>query len=181
MPDSIEEPLARHIREEDWRQLAAFACSTGAWYEEDVQAYIRNDLRAAVAWRVEHLGTSVLVLASAADPSQILAVGSHEIDDQRTADGAAVEGNMLIAGAVRVDFQGVQVCVPSFDEDGRPVSIGRYLMQALIDDLPENAGAVRTVVARENARSLKLCDRIGLRDELDDKDLRYVQRLGRLT
>ena len=181
LPDSIGEPLARRIRETDWQQLDAFTCSTGAWYEDDVQAYIRNDLRASWEWRAKHLGTSVLVLASAIEPARILAVGSHEIDDQRTAGGAVVEGSRLIVGAVRTEFQGFRVDVPSFDEDRHPVSVGRYLMQALIDDLPETAGVARAVIARENHRSLRLCDRVGLGVELDDKDRRYVQRLGRLA
>jgi hypothetical protein len=37
---------------------------------------------------------------------------------------------------------------------------------------------VRAVVAHENDRALKLCDRIGLIHERADADLRFVQRLG---
>jgi RimJ/RimL family protein N-acetyltransferase len=40
---------------------------------------------------------------------------------------------------------------------------------------------VRAVVARENTRSLRLCARIGLTDERDDPDERFVQRLGRMA
>jgi RimJ/RimL family protein N-acetyltransferase len=61
------------------------------------------------------------------------------------------------------------------------VSVGRLLTETLIGDLPERPGAVRAVVAADNVRSLRLCERIGLREERRDTDRRFVQRLGRLT
>jgi RimJ/RimL family protein N-acetyltransferase len=63
------------------------------------------------------------------------------------------------------------------------VTLGRYLLEVLLSDIAERERApiVRAVVARENARSLRLCARIGLTDERDDPDERFVQRLGRIA
>jgi len=180
VPDPIAEPQARRLRPGDWQRLKSFACSTGVWYEEDVERFVRTRLRGHYEWRKSHTDISVFVLAAAGDPWEILAVGAHELDPQITADGQPLEGSYLIVGAVRRDLQGREVDVEPF-EDGRPVSVGRLLMETLIDDLPERPGAVRAVVARDNARSLRLCERIGLREERPDADHRFVQRLGRLA
>jgi hypothetical protein len=69
------------------------------------------------------------------------------------------------------------------DEDGRPVTLGRYLLEVLLSDISERQRVpiVRAVVARENARSVRLCARIGLTDGRDDPDARFVQRLGRIA
>jgi hypothetical protein len=159
--------------------LRSFVCSTGAWYEDDVERFVQKRLRGHCEWRKAHADISVIVLAAAEDLDDILAVGAHELDPQVTEDGQHLEGTYLIVAAVRRDLQGREVDVESF-EDGRPVSVGRLLMESLIDDLPERPGVVRAVVARDNARSLRLCGRIGLRDERPDADHRFVQRFGRL-
>jgi hypothetical protein len=119
------------------------------------------------------------VLAATDDPDDILAVGAHELDDQVTDDGQYLEGSYLIVGGVRRDVQGRELNVEPF-ADGRLVTAGRLLMETLIDDLPERPGAVRAVVARDNLRGLRLCERICLLDERPDTDDRFVQRLGRL-
>ncbi len=168
------------MRPGDWQRLKSFACSTGAWYEEDVERFVQTRLRGHYEWRRARTDISVVVLVAAGDPRDILAVGAHELDHQITDDGQPLEGSYLIVGAVRRDLQGREVDVEPF-EDGRSVSVGRLLMETLIDDLPERPGAVRAVVARDNARSLRLCERIGLREERPDTDHRFVQRLGRLA
>ncbi len=90
-----------------------------------------------------------------------------------------VQGSYLIVAAVRLDLQGALLDIEPF-EDGRPVTLGRLLMQTIIDDLPDRPGLVHAIVARDNARSLKLCDRIGLVDERPDTHAQFVHRLGRL-
>ena len=61
-------------------------------------------------------------------------------------------------------------------------TLGRYLMEVILSDISQRDRApyIRAVVARENTRSLKLCSRIGLTEERDDRDARFVQRLGHL-
>ncbi len=117
-----------------------------------------------------------MILADPAEPSEIFAVGAHELDDQK-ADGEEIEGSYLIVGAVRVDLQGTSVNTEPFS-DGQPVTLGRLLTETMIDDLPARPGAIRAVVAHENERALRLCDRIGLIHEQADTDPRFLQRLG---
>jgi hypothetical protein len=168
------------VRPGDWHRLTSFACSTGAWYEDDVERFVQRRLRGHYESRKTHIDISVIVLATANDPDDILAVGAHELDDQVTDDGLYLEGSYLIVGAVGRDVQGRELDVEPFD-DGRPVTVGLLLMETLIDDLPERPGAVRAVVARDNARGLRLCERVGLLKERPDADDRFVQRLGRLA
>ena len=95
----------------------------------------------------------MLILANTRDPASILAVGAHELDDQRTEDGENIEGSYLIVGAVRADLQGAAIAIAPF-ADGRTVTLGRLLLETILDDLPDRPGAVRAVVdERTNGRS----------------------------
>jgi hypothetical protein len=176
----IAEPQARRVRPGDWDRLRSFACSTGAWYEDEVERFVQTQLRGHYESGKANADVAVIVLAAAGVPGEILAVGAHELDPQVAEDGHHLEGTYLIVAAVRRDLQGREVDMEPF-EDGRPVSVGSLLMEALIDDLPERSGVARAVVAADNARSLRLCERIGLSYERPDADHRFVQRLGRLT
>jgi hypothetical protein len=89
---AIDEPLARRIRPRDWDSIGQFACSKGAWYEADVERFVRTRLRGHVQSREPHLETACVILADPADPAEILAVGAHELDDQK-ADGQDIEGS----------------------------------------------------------------------------------------
>jgi len=168
------------VRPGDWHRLTSFACSTGAWYEDDVEHFVQRRLRGHYESRKAHIDISIIVLVAADDPDDILAVGAHELDDQVSDDGRYLEGSYLIVGAVRRDVQGRKLDVEPF-ADGRPATVGRLLMETLIDDLPDRPGVVRAVVARDNARGQRLCKRIGLLEERPDADDRFVQRLGRLA
>ena len=89
----------------------------------------------------------------------------------------------LECATVRTDLQGAVLTeVDPLDAD-RPVTLGRYILEALLSDIAgrERAPIVRAVVARENTRSLRLCARIGLTDQRDDPDERFVQRIGRMA
>jgi hypothetical protein len=95
-----------------------------------------------------------------------------------------VTSTYLEYAAVRTDLQGAVLTeVEPLDEDGRPVTLGRYLLEVLISDISqrERVPIVRAVVARDNTRSLRLCARIGLTEERDDPHERFVQRLGRIA
>jgi ribosomal protein S18 acetylase RimI-like enzyme len=97
--------------------------------------------------------------------------------------GQVVTSTYLECAAVRTDFQGAVLTEVDPLNDDRPVTLGRYLLEVLLSDIAERerASVVRAVVARENTRSLRLCARIGLTDERDDPDERFVQRLGRIA
>ena len=110
----------------------------------------------------------------------LVAVGSHEPDLIRDG-GQVVTSTYLECAAVRTDLQGAVLSeLEPLDDDGRPVTLGRYLLEVLLSDISERPRGpiVRAVVARENARSLRLRARIGLTDERDDVDERFVQRIG---
>jgi hypothetical protein len=92
-------PAARYLGPADRGLLAGMRCSTGAWFENDVETFIQTTLADYHDWRRAHT--------------------DHAI--------------------------------------------------------------VGAVVARENTRSLRLCSRIGLTDERDDPDERFVQRIGRIV
>jgi hypothetical protein len=65
----------------------------------------------------------------------------------------------LESAAVSADLEGAVLAeVERLDDDGRPVTLGRYLLEVLLSDISERQRVpiVRTVVARENARSLRL-------------------------
>jgi hypothetical protein len=85
---------------------------------------------------------------------------------------------------VSSDLQGeVLVEADPLDDDGGPLTLGRYLLEVLLSDISQRQRApiVRAVVARENTRSLRLCTRIGLTEQRDDPDERFVQRIGHMA
>jgi RimJ/RimL family protein N-acetyltransferase len=57
------------------------------------------------------------------------------------------------------------------------------MSRRLLSDISqrERVPIVRAVVARDNARSLRLCARIGLIEERDGPQERFVQRIGRIA
>jgi hypothetical protein len=73
-----------------------------------------------------------------------------------------VTSTYLESAAVSTDLQGAVLAeVEPLDDDGRPVTLGPYLLEVLLSDISERQRVpiVRAVVARDNARSLRLCAR----------------------
>jgi hypothetical protein len=174
-------PAARYLGVADRDVLAKLRCSTGTWFEDDVEAFVQTRLADYHDWRQPHTGHTIIGLEL--DDVGLIAVGSHEEDFVR--DGhELVKASYLECAAVGLDYQGALLPgVEPLDPDGQPVTVGRYLLEVLLSDIAElePVPVVRSVVARENTRSLRLCDRIGLVDERDDHDERFVQRIGRLA
>jgi hypothetical protein len=174
-------PAARFLALADRDLLAGMRCSTGAWFEDDVETFIRTRLADYHDWRRVHTDHTIVGLEL--DDLGLVAVGSHESDFVRDV-GQVVTSTYLECAAVRTDLQGAVLAeVDPLDDDDRPVTLGRFLLEVLLSDIAgrERAPIVRAVVARENTRSLRLCARIGLTDERDDPDERFVQRLGRIA
>ncbi len=173
-------PAARYLGLADRARLAGFRCSTGAWFEDDVEAFIRDRLVDYHDWRAAHTGHTIIGLELG---DRLVAVGSHEADLIRRR-GEEITGTLLESAAVALDCQGAVLPeVAPLDPDDRAVTLGRYLLETLLSDLAQldRAPILRAVVAKENTRSLRLCDRIGLSDKRADPDPRFVQRLGRLN
>ena len=173
-------PAARYLGVGDRELLAGMPCSTGAWFEDDVETFIRTTLADYHDWRRPHTDHTIVGLELA--DLGLIAVGSHEAEFDRDG-GQVVTSTYLECAAVRTDLQGAVLTAVDPLDDDRPVTLGRYLLEALLSDIAERERApiVRAVVARENMRSLRLCARIGLTDERDDPDERFVQRLGRIA
>jgi len=174
-------PAARYLGVGDRELLAGMRCSVGAWFEDDVETFIQARLADYHDWRRPHTDHAIVGLELA--DHGLVAVGSHESDLLRDS-GELVTSTYLECAAVSADLRGSLLAkVEPLDDDGRPVTLGRYLLEVLLSDISERRRVpiVRAVVARENARSLRLCTRIGLTDERDDRDERFVQRIGRMV
>ena len=155
-------------------------CSTGAWFEDDVETFIQARLADYHDWRQPHTDHTIIGLELA--DHGLIAVGSHEEEFVRDS-GELVTSTYLECAAVSTNLQGPVLPEVEPLDDGRPVTLGRYLLEVLVSDIfgRQRGPIVRAVVARENARSLRLCARIGLTDERDDVDERFVQRIGRIA
>lgn len=174
-------PAARYLGVGNRELLAGMQCSTGAWFEDDVETFIQTRLADYHDWRQPHTDHTVVGLELV--DHGLIAVGSHEAEFVLDS-GELVTSTYLECAAVSANLQGALLPeVEPFDADGRAVTLGRYLLEVLLSDISERQRApiVRAVVAHENTRSLRLCTRIGLTDERDDPDERFVQRLGRMV
>ena len=175
MPGDLPEPKARSLREADYAALGEFRCSTGAWYEDDVEEMLVAGLRPYLEWRHEEMDTRAILLEDR-QTEEILAVGVHEEADQIDDEGSPITGTYLVLGAVALLAQGKTLDIEPLDEDQKPVTAGRYLLQALLDDIPERRpGLAYAVAAKENERGRRLCKRAGLSVEREDPDPRFVQ------
>jgi hypothetical protein len=129
-------------------------------------------------WRQPH--TEHTIIGLELDDHGLVAVGSHEQD--LLTDGLNVlHGTLLECAAVTLELRGARLPdVDPLDEDGATVTLGRYLIEVMLSDVVDldRLPVARTVVARENRRSLRLCDRVGIRSERPDPDPRFVQRSG---
>jgi hypothetical protein len=174
-------PAARYLGVGDRDLLAEMRCSTGVWFEDEVETFIQTRLADYHDWRRPHTDHTIVGLEL--DDLGLVAVGSHEEEFVRDS-GELVTSTYLESAAVSTDLQGAVLTeVEPLDDDGRPVTLGRYLVEVLLSDISERQRVpiVRAVVARDNARSLRLCARIGLIEERDDTDQRFVQRIGRMA
>jgi hypothetical protein len=170
-------PTARYLGPADRDLLAAFRCSRGSWYENRVEQFIREQLADYHEWRAPHTDHQMIGLEL---PDRgLVAVAAHEEDlvvDGRT----QVTSTYWEIAAVATELQGaVLPQVPAYEPE-RPVTLGRHLAAAALSSIVDTGRhpVVRAVVARENARSLAMCSRVGLLAEREDEDLQYVQRWG---
>lgn len=171
-------PSARALRSTDAELLREFRCSTGPWFENEVEEFIQRRLLPRHEHRREHVDHRAVLLEL--PDLGIVAVCAHEEDFVRY-DGEDRTGSYLEVTAVALDVQGARLPdVEPFEDSDAPPSVGRYLGEVLLADIAgrNRDPYLRGVVARDNERSLRLCTRLGLVDERDDDDERFVQRLG---
>ena len=149
--------------------LARFACSTGPWFEQEVENHIRKD---ALARAERPQDDYRLVLFE--QGAELWAVGAHRLEWLPLTDGSQAPMSHLAALALSVDVQGQTA------PDGR-----RYAdiaLSGLLDDALRHRRerVAFALVALENVRSQRLCRRHGLVFETRAGPLR-VRMTGRFT
>ncbi len=160
--------VLRPAAEGDRAALESFACSRGAWYEQDVERYVRG--RALDdAFRVP--GYALFVAEQGERLLGCMAYMPEMLE---------VEEQHLIAAAR------LHVLAIASTDQGRVLDSGRRLSDALLQTLIAKAtptsieGVLTAVVARENVRSIRLCERNGLSVQIayDARHVRVVRRFG---
>lgn len=143
--------VVREATEEDAEALANFTCSTGLWYEQEVEAFVRrHGLRAA--------GYDRFRLLVAVEGDRLVAtLAHHHPEFLPTADAAHRIATRLHHLAIDIRDQGRRL------PDDRRLSDA--LMQTLVADAIETwtTGVLTAIVAADNDRSLVMCERNGLR------------------
>jgi hypothetical protein len=176
----IPTPAARYLGSDDRDILARFRCSTGEWYEDEVERFVSRHLFDHHQWRKDHTDHRVILLEL--PDTGLVALGSHEADLTRD-DDRDLTSSYIEVGAVSLDYQGaVLTDEEALDNGDKPPTLGRYLFETLLSDIAGTTRdpVLRVVVAKENTRSRRLCDKVGLQREQPDDDERFVQLWGAL-
>lgn len=164
MGDPQSEIQARRANATDVPALRRFRCDRGGWFARDVQRLVRGRVASAVA-----SGDSADVLLFERE-NELVAVAALEIDphDPTTCD--------LHVVAIANDHQGSYVQTPA----GRQPLVKVLLDTALALARDLGATRARTIVARDNARSIRMLVREGFaRVEAFDRDYdEYAARLA---
>ena len=98
-------PAPRLARSSDAASLSSFGCSTGTWYEDEVEQYLQT--RAMDVWRVRgpHLDHRLLLFEQG---HEIVAVAAHEVMDLRAPGGVTLTGTHLTVLALAADTKGAR-------------------------------------------------------------------------
>lgn len=97
----LSTPAARYLGLADREPLAAMRCSTGVWFEDEVETFIRTRLADYHDWRRPHTDHTIIGLPL--PDLGWVAVGSHEQDYVRDV-AEVVTSTYLECAAVRVDL-----------------------------------------------------------------------------
>jgi ribosomal protein S18 acetylase RimI-like enzyme len=150
----------------DDAELAGFRCSTGPWYEHDVESFVRERALARLLNQPEDYR---LLLALEGD--RLLCCMAHEGELLLMPDD-----NTILAA--RLQLLGIAV-----QDQGRRLDGGSRLsdklMSTLIEDALEHVSThvITAIVASDNLRSMALCERHGLRSQIR-YDARHVRLSG---
>jgi hypothetical protein len=155
----------REAGKDDAADLGAFECSTGTWYEDEVQAYVRQ--QALTHARESSESYRLLV---AVERTRLIAVAAHTNDVLIMPDDGTCMAARLQVLAISVTDQGRRLCGGTHLSD--------VLMATLIADAMDHqrTDVMTAIVAGENLRSVALCERNGLCSQT-----RYSSRYLRLT
>lgn len=143
------------LAKRDLDALAAFRCSSGDAWEHLVEQEVQGPLpKRYLAPRFPAFDPRMLLVIRQSD-SEILAIGAHHIEP--TVHEPTISYTEAIA--VALSARGTLV-----ETEGKPISLGHYTFAALVQDMLNRGRAPITFgrVDRRNARSIALCQRIGL-------------------
>jgi hypothetical protein len=98
-------PAARYLGPADRGLLAGMRCSTGVWFEDDVETFIRARLADYDDWRRAHTDHTIVGLEL--DDLGLVGVGSHKAEFIRAGE-QVVTSTYLECAAVRTDVQGTR-------------------------------------------------------------------------
>lgn len=158
--------IVRPARAEDAPTLRAFRCSSGSDFEAEVERFIRDD---ALRWALAP--QSLYRLLVVIEDKRLIGCFAHHPEALVRKDGAILMATRL------------QVLALSLADQGRRLDKGQRLSDAVMDTLIVDALTTRdshvlsAIVARENVRSMALCERHGLRSQIRH-DSRHVRLSG---
>jgi hypothetical protein len=155
--------------EGDADALAAFRCSTGPWYEQEVESFIRRHaLRQALTTPEDY--RLLLVFAG----GRLAGCAAHHLEVLLRDDDGLVTAARLQLLAIGIEDQGRKL-----DNGKRPSDT--VMTTAISDAMATHSVAVITAVtASDNLRSIALCKRHGLRSQVR-YDARHVRLSGHFT
>jgi L-amino acid N-acyltransferase YncA len=160
------EVVVRPPGEGDREAIGSFACSTGPWYEDEVQEYVR-----ARALEDARRVDGYVFLVAEEDERLIgcMAYMPEALEYE--------ERHMILVMRLHV------LAIATGDQ-GRVLENGRRLSDALMQTLIAEAarvsvdGTLTAIAARDNLRSVRLCERNGFDSQIADS-IEYVRMFGR--
>ena len=165
------EVLIRALTAADLPALSAFRCSGGEPFEDGVEQQIRDPLPLRYLASPPRFDGRMLI--GTGPDGRVLVVGAHHIEPTLVPDVGYTE---LIA--VASDAHG-----PLFQhQQQQRTDLSELMLYAILNQMLALGRHSRTFarVDRRNARSLALCDRVGLSEEHPDQQPGLIQRWGEL-
>jgi hypothetical protein len=168
----------RYVDTDDAALLERFECSCGAPYEEEVQQYIRSSaLRDAAG------ADSPVSLMLTFHRDRLVGIAGYSVEFLLAGPRGPLDKPPPLHEITGMDATRLWVLALSREAQGRKLRDGRRLSTLVMDTLIAEAmggrdrGLLTAIVARENLRSLALCERSGLRSQTMH-DPRHVRLSG---
>jgi hypothetical protein len=157
----------RAAEEEDAERLSNFCCSTGESYEDEVEAFVRKK---ALKRARDRSSPAYKLLVVEEEERLIGCAGYHDEPLFPMIDETAMQATRFQMLAVQLDQRGRRL-----DDGTRLVD---FLFKSVVLDAfgTEGGGVLNALVARENRRSIAVCERNGLHTQTfyDNKLLRMT-------
>lgn len=156
-------------RASDEDALAKLECSRGAWYENEAEEYARQKI---LPLSLEDSSNVRCLVAY--DEERLLGCSGYRPEALMRGDGNLMLAIRLQLVAIGIEDQGRR------DRKGERVS--NLLMKATLDDILSGgmSRVITAIVAKENLRSIRLCERNGLRSQVE-YDPAHIRLTGNFT